>query len=179
MLFHHTCFSQFSLFYKSVLIYSIHMHFTPKYIFPTTTVQLSKSRCEHGVRGGSTGDRGTSLQLGSAAFMGTPVQRSQHRAGQLLAALGSHIPGCAPCADSISQHQLGFKNDFSAYQQDSPHAFATLLPVTTLAPENCESHNSCVSCVNSGNAIANTTCFWMEFKKGKCSYSHNLTISDC
>ncbi|KAF6113084.1 CD164 molecule [Phyllostomus discolor] len=54
----------------------------------------------------------------------------------------------------------------------------TLVPTTTPAPETCENRNSCISCVNASNPIANTTCFWMECK-GKSYCSHNSTVTDC
>ncbi|XP_066229604.1 sialomucin core protein 24 [Saccopteryx leptura] len=58
-----------------------------------------------------------------------------------------------------------------------PTSVATLSPVPSLAPETCENHNSCVSCINASSA--NTTCFWIECKKGKSYCSRNSTVSDC
>ncbi|XP_037014908.2 sialomucin core protein 24 [Artibeus jamaicensis] len=54
----------------------------------------------------------------------------------------------------------------------------TPVPVTIPVPETCENRNSCISCVNASNTIANTTCFWMECK-GKSYCSHNSTVTDC
>ncbi|XP_011363143.1 sialomucin core protein 24 [Pteropus medius] len=71
-------------------------------------------------------------------------------------------------------------NVTSAPTNRTEQTLSTLLPVTTPAPETCESRNSCVSCVNNASiAIDNAACFWMECKEDKNYCSHNATISGC
>ncbi|XP_014322559.1 sialomucin core protein 24 [Myotis lucifugus] len=56
----------------------------------------------------------------------------------------------------------------------------TVAPLTTVVPEICGKHNSCVSCVNASNDIANISCFWMECKEAGRSYcSQNSTVTGC
>ncbi|CAO2604479.1 Sialomucin core protein 24 [Lemmus lemmus] len=62
----------------------------------------------------------------------------------------------------------------------SPPVTSKPVPTTltpTVLPETCESHNSCVSCVNS--TIANTTCFWVECQKENMTYCSSTLERNC
>ncbi|XP_047415622.1 sialomucin core protein 24 isoform X2 [Sciurus carolinensis] len=65
----------------------------------------------------------------------------------------------------------------SATTKVAPTPTPSASPVTTPAPETCESHNSCASCLTVN--VSNTACFWIECKEDKSYCSNNSAVSNC
>ncbi|XP_051020111.1 sialomucin core protein 24 [Acomys russatus] len=80
------------------------------------------------------------------------------------------------CVSAAQQNSSSSPPNTTGTSTVTPKPVPTVLTPTT-PPETCESHNSCISCVNT--TIANITCFWLECQEGNKTYCSSEFVKNC